>query len=104
MTVEDQVRELIKKYFWEMDDHCSLSTGRDCVLPEEASDFFTEYFRELNIDYGAFEFNKYFPNEGIWFLPNIILPDYMKTDHHQPSPLTVQMLIASAKAGRWLYD
>lgn len=104
MRAEDQVRELINKYFWGMDDNCSLSTGRDCVLPEDASDFFKEYFSELNIDSDNFKFNKYFPNEGIWFLPNAILPDYLKTDHHQASPLTVQMLMESAKAGRWLYD
>ncbi|MCT8154854.1 DUF1493 family protein, partial [Klebsiella aerogenes] len=31
-------------------------------------------------------------------------PEYLKTDHHKPEPLTVQMFIESAKAGRWLYD
>jgi len=27
----------------------------------------------------------------------------LRTDHHQPEPLTVQMLINSAEAGEWLY-
>lgn len=36
--VED-VHRLIKKYFWEMPDDASLSTGKNCVLPEEAFDF-----------------------------------------------------------------
>jgi len=48
-------------------------------------------------------FNRYFPNAGILFLPNAILPRYLKTDHHVPEPLTVSMLIESAEAGRWLF-
>ena len=36
--VED-VHRLIKKYFWEMPADASLSTGKNCVLPEEAFDF-----------------------------------------------------------------
>ncbi|WP_241622665.1 DUF1493 family protein [Rosenbergiella australiborealis] len=81
----------------------SLSTVNTPVLPEDAADFFEEYFNTLGIDPVGFNFRKYFLNEGIRFLPNIILPDYLKTDHHIPQNLTIDMLIASAEAGRWLY-
>ncbi|NCH33154.1 DUF1493 family protein [Cronobacter sakazakii] len=104
MSTEDGVRALIKKHFWEMADEDSLSTGRYSVLPEDAQAFFEEYFAVFNLNYSSFDFRKYFPQEGIFFLPNAILPGYLKSDKHQPSPLTVQMLIASAKAGRWIDD
>jgi hypothetical protein len=98
-----QVRELIKKHFWEMPDDASISTGKKSVLPEDASDFLDEYAEKLAVDMTGFSFNRYFPNEGIRFLPNAILPRYLKTDHHAPEPLTVSMLIDSANAGRWLF-
>ncbi|EPO1792754.1 DUF1493 family protein [Cronobacter turicensis] len=104
MNTADRVRALIEKYFWEMADEDSLNTGHYGVLPEDAEEFFKEYFSEFNVDYSSFDFRKYFPREGIFFLPNAILPDYLKSDKHQPAPLTVQMLITSAKAGRWIDD
>lgn len=103
MSRADLVKQLIKKHFWEMSENASLSTGDETVLPEDAIEFFEEYFETLRVDPEGFNFRRYFPNEGLRFLPNAILPDYLKTDHHQPEPLTVHMLIASADAGRWLY-
>lgn len=97
------VRELIKKYFWEMSDDTSINTGKQSVLPEDASDFLEEYAESLNVDMSSFIFNHYFPNEGIRFLPNAILPRYLRTDHHTPEPLTVSMLIDSANAGCWIF-
>ncbi|EXU74420.1 DUF1493 family protein [Erwinia mallotivora] len=103
MNKAESVRRLIAEYFWDMPDDASLSTGKNGVLPEEANDFFEEYAESLHVDMSAFYFRKYFPNEGVRFLPGAILPKYMQTDHHQPAPLTVEMLIESAVAGRWLY-
>lgn len=103
MSHADSVKQLIEKHFWKMPEGASLSTGKDPVLPEDASDFFEEYFEAFGIDVAKFDFRKYFPNQGVPFLPNAILPDYLKTDHHTPEPLTVHMLIASADAGYWLY-
>lgn len=102
MKQAEVIKQLIKKYFWEMQEEASLSTGKEPVLPEEALDFLDEYFESLSIDPSGFDFRRYFPNEGIWFLPNKILPEYMKTDHHQAEPLTVKMLIEAAEAGHWL--
>ncbi|MGY5955341.1 Acyl carrier protein [Kosakonia sp. BK9b] len=97
------VYELIKKHFWEMPEDASLTTGKQSLLPEDASDFLDEYATVLAVDMTAFNFNCYFPNEGIRFLPNALLPRYLRTDHHNPEALTVSMLIASANAGRWLF-
>lgn len=98
-----QVRDLIKKHFWAMADNTSISTGNKRVLPEDVTDFLDEYRETLGVDMSGFNFNRYFPNAGIRFLPNAILPRYLKTDHHVPEPLTVSMLIESAEAGRWLF-
>ncbi|AWQ17485.1 DUF1493 domain-containing protein [Pantoea ananatis] len=103
METSVQVGNLLKKYFWEMADDVSLSTGNQMVLPEEAADFIEEYAEKFGVDMTHFEFRKYFPNEGVRFLPNTILPKFMRTDHHEPAPLTVRMLIESAEAGRWLF-
>ncbi|HFK7187101.1 TPA: DUF1493 family protein [Serratia odorifera] len=104
MNEANEVHQLLKKYFWEMSDDASLSTGKKSVLPEDAYDFLEEYADKMHVDMDNFEFRKYFPNRGIWFLPNAILPKHMQTDRHEPAELTVEMLIKSAKAGRWLYD
>lgn len=103
MSHADAVKRLIEKHFWEMPEEASLSTGNEPVLPEDATGFFEEYFQTFGGDFAGFDFRKYFPNEGVRFVPNAILPDYLKTDHHPPEPLTVHMLIASADAGYWLY-
>lgn len=53
---------------------------------EEASDLLDEIFTEFNLAPDAFDFSIYFPATK------------------QPAkPLTIHMLIESAKAGRWLY-
>lgn len=104
MQTAERVQILLKKYFREMPEEASLSTGKMSVLPEEASDFIDEYAEMLGVDMSGFEFNRYFPNAGIRFLPNAILPRYLRTDHHAPAELTVKMLIASAEAGHWLYQ
>jgi hypothetical protein len=104
MNKAEHVRELVKKHFWDMPDDASLTTGKECVLPEDASEFIEEYADVLSVDMSVFSFRRYFPNDGIRFLPNAILPKYLQTDHHNPAPLTVEMLIKSAEAGKWLYQ
>lgn len=98
-----RLKTLLKKHFWEMSENASLSTGDRTALPEDATEFLEEYAEEFGVDMSSFKFNRYFPNEGIRFLPNAILPRYLRTEHHEPEPLTVSMLIESAKAGRWLF-
>ena len=56
MSKVEDVHRLIKKYFWEMPDDASLSTGKNCVLAEEAFDFFEEYAELFNVDMKQFIF------------------------------------------------
>ncbi|WP_425281017.1 DUF1493 family protein [Mixta intestinalis] len=65
MCKANYVHTLLKKYFWEMTDDTSLSTGDRPVLPEEAADFLNEYAAALNVDMTHFHFNRYFPREGV---------------------------------------
>lgn len=101
MDHADGVRKLVEKHFWKMPDNVSLNTGKESVLPEDAMRFLEEYAEVMQVDMTDFHFNLYFPNAGIRFLPNAILPKYLRTERHSPQPLTVDMLIAAARNGRW---
>lgn len=101
MDHADGVRKLVEKHFWKMPDDVSLNTGKESVLPEDAMSFLEEYVEVMQVDMTDFHFNLYFPNAGIRFLPNAILPKYLRTERHSPQPLTVDMLIAAARNGRW---
>ena len=79
------VRELIKKHFWEMSDDTSVSTGKQSVLPEDMTDFLEEYSESLNVNMSDFVFNRYFPNEGIRFLPNRYCPAILEPIIMRPS-------------------
>lgn len=103
MSIEDRVKQLVIKHAWEMADDSSLSSGDNQLLPEDAEELLSEYFTVFNIDDSSFDFRRYYPNAGIWFLPNCILPRYLKTDKNAPEPLTIEMLVTCAKAGRWIY-
>lgn len=74
------------------------------MVQDEASDFFNAYFDKFPIESGNFDFLKYFPNKGDWLIPNIFLPKSIRPTGQKPAPLTIRMLLKSAKAGRWLYD
>ena len=65
-----QVRDLIKKHFWEMADDTSINTGNKSVLPEDATEFLEEYRDALGVDMSGFNVNRYFPNAGIRVLPS----------------------------------
>ena len=62
-----------------------------------------DYFARFNVDDSSFDFLKYWPH-GTGFLPNALRPRSMRVEEKEPEPLTIAMLIESAKAGRWLYD
>lgn len=56
--------------------------------PEEAAELMEKYAEIFSIDPGTINFGKFFP-------------PHLRNPHE---PLTITMLIESAKAGRWLYD
>lgn len=87
-----------------LDVDTSLTTGKEATVIEDLIEMVEKYSKTFNVDCSTLNWQKYVPNAGIPFLPNTILPKFLKTDHHEPAPLTINMLIESAKAGRWLYD
>lgn len=67
MNQAEIVRQLIKKHFWDMAEGTLLSAGNQPVLPEDAAEFFEEYFKILDVDPTGFDFRKYFPRRYSFF-------------------------------------
>lgn len=82
----------------------SLSTGKYPWADEEAIELLEEYFNTFHVDKGNFLFNKYWPNEEIFMPLNFLRSKENKWQWIEPEPLTLNMLVESAKAGYWLYD
>ncbi|WP_409522235.1 DUF1493 family protein, partial [Pseudescherichia sp.] len=81
----------------------SLSTGKYPWARETGDEIMKDYFQRFNVDSSRFNFLSYWPYEK-GMLPNFLRPTSQRVPEVQPKPLTLQMLIESAKAGRWLYD
>jgi len=64
---------------------------------DEAEDLMNDFFTELKVHRGTFDIENYYPDFPVSFNPFkkkiIDIPDF-----------TLGMLIASAKAGRWIYS
>lgn len=112
-TIEQDVVTFIRQYVcddpmsWQyayIDQDYSLSTGKLVIEEDTAFDIIEQFAKQFYVDMKKFNFEQYWPNTGIPFLPNFLLPHYLRTSRHDPKPLTVKMLVESAKAGRWLYD
>lgn len=73
----------LKKQILTGDSSLNHTMGMD---EQEAMDLLDEIFTEFHLEHDALDFTTYFPGS--------------KT---QSKPLTINMLIASAKAGCWLY-
>lgn len=82
----------------------SLSTGKYPWADEDAKDILDEYFNRFNVDREKFSFIKYWPNEEVFMPLNFLRSKDNKWTWIEPEPLTLKMLVESAKAGRWLYD
>jgi len=88
----------------DLDIDSSLSTGKYLTVLEDVYDLVDKYVEVFGVDCSAMNWRKYFPILILPFLPNRILPKFMRSDRHKASPFTPRMLAESAKAGRWLYD
>ncbi|MEQ4530954.1 MAG: DUF1493 family protein [Mixta sp.] len=109
MKIEEEIISLIEKYdghvffskrFLKIDPDTDLR--KDVRLDsEDALDLIEEYAMKYNIAVSDIPFTKYFPNEKSLF--DIFTPKHLKSTGEKVEPLTVRMLIESAKAGRWLY-
>ncbi|MEC5319679.1 DUF1493 family protein [Brenneria populi subsp. brevivirga] len=104
MSIEQDVIELVDKYgggpslFSRIPPIITPDTElkKDLKLAnEDALDLIMEYAEKFGVDTQDIPFTEYFPNEKGFF--------EMFTPKVMPKPLTVRMLIESAKAGKWLY-
>lgn len=81
----------------------SMNTGKYPWARETGHEIMQSYFQRFTVDSTGFNFITYWPYEkGI--LPNWLRPKSQKVPEVSAKPLTLGMLIESAKAGRWLYD
>ncbi|MEB7586960.1 DUF1493 family protein [Serratia rubidaea] len=81
----------------------SLSTGKYPWARETGDEIMQDYFERFKVDSRDFNFLTYWPYEK-GFLPNFLRPKSQKVPDVEPKPLTIQMLVESARAGRWIYD
>lgn len=65
------------------------------LVPEDAEDMLLDVFTHFNIDYSGMDTRNYIEYE---------YPFWQKKPETEIKPLTVAMIIESAKVGRWLYD
>lgn len=82
----------------------SLSTGRYPWSADDAMDILEDYFRNFSVDRHTFTFHSYWPNEETFIPINFLRSKENKWQWLEPKPLTLNMLVESAKAGCWLYD
>ncbi|ESF74121.1 hypothetical protein SEES0695_06974 [Salmonella enterica subsp. enterica serovar Soerenga] len=68
---------------------------------DEALALMDDFFTTFNVDKGNFSITTYSPPEPP--LKHLLNP-FRKNDIPQVPEFTIGMLIASARAGRWLYD
>lgn len=82
----------------------SLSTGKYPWADDDAIDILDDYFMRFSVKRQNFTFHRYWPNEETFIPINFLRSKENKWQWVEPKPLTLNMLVESAKAGRWLYD
>ncbi|MGU3524287.1 DUF1493 family protein [Enterobacteriaceae bacterium C23F] len=82
----------------------SLSSGKYPWSKDDAEKILDDYFAKFQVDKNGFMFEKYWPNEEAVMPLNFLRSKENKWAWTEPEPLTLEMLVESAKAGRWLYD
>lgn len=103
MNIEREILSFIKKnysrkkfLFWGAINSVSLETDirEDLkVLYEDAADLFTYFFYHWKVEFNDFSLDRYFS------------PEYLGSPPPKKplEPITINMLVESAKAGQWLY-
>lgn len=81
----------------------SLSTGSYPWVWEDGEEIMDEYFARFQVDKRGFDFNKYWPGDDTFRPFEFLLPKHKRRAWIEPQPLTLGMLVESAKAGYWLY-
>lgn len=103
---QDNWNKPVFPFFWKrpvLTPETSLSTGKHPWIADDAMDILDDYFSRFQVNRDNFNFNKYWPNENTFMPLNFLRPKNNKWRWTEPEPLTLNMLIESAKAGRWIY-
>jgi hypothetical protein len=77
-----------------IDDSSAL---QDMYEAEDVAELMDRYFTHFNVQRGDFSLNSYYP----WKVKSLLS---RRPVNPGKIPLTINMFIASAKAGRWLYS
>lgn len=103
-SIDDEIREFVKKelplittLFLKVIEVMDDSTLQEIYEPDDIDEMLEKYFIRFDVERGAFSPGNYFPWKTHSFLSR-------KSANTEKKPLTIQMLIESAKAGRWLYE
>lgn len=105
-NVEHQIYELIRPYagtyifnIRKVELNRDTDLNSDLSIDElEAEDLMNDFFNKFNVDKGKFNIQTYFPD-----IPFSLNP-FRKTEPVPVPAFTINMLIESAKAGKWLFD
>ncbi|EBJ6264224.1 DUF1493 family protein [Salmonella enterica] len=106
-TLEQRIYELVRSHdgiYLFKKKELTPSTDLDSDLrleDDEALALMDDFFTTFNVDRGNFLITTYYPPEPP--LKHLLNP-FRKNDIPQVPDFTIGMLIASARAGRWLYD
>ena len=65
---------------------------------DEAEELMNAFFNEFAVERGNFSIETYYPDKPVSLNP------FKKAEPVQVPDFTINMLITSAQAGRWLYD
>lgn len=106
-SVEERIYELVRAHdgfylFKRMELTPATDFDSDLRLEDdEALDLMDDFFLKFNVDRGNFSIETYYPPEPPL---NGFFDLFRKRDIPQVPDFNINMLIESAKAGRWLYD
>jgi len=102
--IDDEIREFVQKelplittLFLKVIEVRDDSTLQEIYEPDDIDEMLEKYFIRFDVERGSFSPGNYFPWKTHSFLSR-------KAASAEKKPLTIQMLIESAKAGRWLYE
>lgn len=82
----------------------AVNTGWFPYSVEDGEEMLLDYFERFSVDQEGFHFTHYWPNEEKSYLLDLFRKRGRQRTHNRPRPLTLEMLMESAKAGRWLYE
>ncbi|ELZ5120790.1 DUF1493 family protein [Salmonella enterica] len=105
--LEQRIYELVRSHdgiYLFKKKELTPSTDLDSDLrleDDEALALMDDFFTTFNVDKGNFSITTYYPPEPP--LKHLLNP-FRKNDIPQVPEFTIGMLIASARAGRWLYE